>query len=329
MDGDAVKAARERSGRTQEEFAAWLNSLSGRKYDRSRVSRWETGAERIPADVVGMIQLGQLTFERSGRCRTVSVGNMKGGVGKTETSINQAFVLARAGARTLIIDADSQGNASRHVGISRGEIRRLEEEGKTLYHALTGRVPIKDVVRETGVPNLHVVPSSIALALAERELAAEPDRIRMRDMLAGVTEHYDYILIDCSPSLGVVTVNVLSASDYVLVPVQTEPYAIDGFVHLRSTIDNVRDRANDELKILGIVPTMYNARQSQDRASLDDIRRDAKRHGVPVFEAIPRATICAQAAAANRITLDADPGTPGLFTYIEIAVSLGGITYGA
>jgi cellulose biosynthesis protein BcsQ len=329
MDGDAVKAARERSGRTQEEFAAWLNSLSGRKYDRSRVSRWENGAERIPADVVGMIQLGQLKFEATGRCCTVSVANMKGGVGKTETSINQAFVLARSGARTLLVDADSQGNASRHVGISRGEGRRLEDEGRTLYHALTRRAAVTEVIKQTGVENLDVIPSSIPLALAESELGSEPDRNRMRDTLAGIAERYDYIIIDCSPSLGVVTVNALSASDYVLVPVQTEPYAIDGFVHLRSTIDNVRERANDELRILGIVPTMYNARQSQDRASLDDIRRDAKRHGVPVFEAIPRATICAQAAAANRITLDADPGTPGLFSYIEIAVSLGGIKYGA
>ena len=123
--------------------------------------------------------------------------------------------------------------------------------------------------------------------------------------------------------------NALTAADHVLIPVQTEPYAIDGFEHLRATIDSVRDRSNDALRIHGIVPTLYNSRQSQDRASLDDIRREGRKRGVPVFEAIPRATVCAQAAAANRITLDADPGTPGLSSYIEIAVSLGGISYGA
>ncbi len=328
MDGDAVKAARERRGVTQEDFASWLNHVSGRKYDRSRVSRWETGAERIPADVVGMIMLGELSFSPNGRCLVIAVANQKGGVAKTETSVNMVYILARAGARTLLVDADSQGNATRHVGIGKGESKRLEAEGRTLYHALTGKTPVAAVVRDTTVANLHVIPSSIALAVAESELGGV-DRNRMRDTLTGIRDRYDYMVIDCSPSLGVVTVNALTAADHVLIPVQTEPYAIDGFEHLRATIDSVRDRSNDALRIHGIVPTLYNSRQSQDRASLDDIRREGRKRGVPVFEAIPRATVCAQAAAANRITLDADPGTPGLSSYIEIAVSLGGISYGA
>lgn len=325
-ENDALRLLRERRGKTQGEFAALLNNRLGRKYDRARVSRWETGAERMPADVAGLVTLWQLSFNSAGGGSTISVSNQKGGCGKTEVSSALAHVLASAGARVLLVDADLQANATMHVGIDMDECARLTEAGRTLYHGLTKQTPVKDIVRATTVPRLDMIPSSIALAVADTELAGS--MTHMRDMLSGVKSDYDFILIDCAPSLGVITVNSLAASDLVLIPVQTERYSIVGLGYLYSTIRNVRAHANPALEVLGVVPTMFNSRQTQDRLSLDDIHAASVAYGFRVFEPVPRSTIIAQACAADRITLDADPGAPGLSSYVEIARSLGVVSHG-
>ena len=326
MEGDDLRLLRERKGKTQGEFAAMLNNRLGRKYDRARVSRWETGAERMPADVGGLVALWRLSYPASGICTIISVCNQKGGCGKTELSSAQAHVLASAGARVLLVDADLQANATMHVGIDMDECARLTEEGRTLYHVLTRKSPVRSVIRESTVPGLDVIPSSIALALAETELAGTMSR--MKDILAEVRKDYDFVIIDCAPSLGIVTINSLTASDKVLIPVQTERYSIIGLGYLYTTISNVKEQANPTLSVLGVVPTMYNSRQTQDRLSLDDINAAAGSYGFRVFEPVPRSTIIAQACAADRITLDADPGAPGLSSYIEIAQSLGVVRHG-
>ena len=327
MEGDELRVLRERKGKTQGEFAALLNNRLGRKYDRARISRWETGAERMPLDVAGLVMMWQLAFKTNGYCVTICVANQKGGCGKSELSCAQAHVLAVSGARTLLVDADIQANGTMHVGIDMDECARLTDVGRTLYHALTGKTPVKEVVRETTVPGLDVIPSSIALAMAETELAGSTSC--MRDMLSEIKDNYDFIIIDCAPSLGVVTVNSLTASDKILIPVQTERYSIVGLNYLYTTIGNVKEQANPSLEVLGVVPTMYNSRQTQDRLSLDDINAASVTYGFRVFEPIPRSTVIAQACAADRITLDADPGAPGLSSYIEIAESLGVVRHGA
>lgn len=323
MDGDQIRALRESRGLTQADLAAALNGMTGRKLDKSKVSKWESGKEKIPADVAGHLLM--LTLERPqdaapGRCVTVSLAIQKGGTAKTATSLCLSYVLARAGYRTLLIDGDSQANATVQAGVPVGETVELTKAGRTLYHALTAKAPVESCILRTAYPNLHLLPSSIALAVAEKEMTQ--DQISpsgfMRQMIAQIRDRYDFVVIDCAPALSALTMNALVASDYVLIPCQTEAPAILGLDHLNNTLREVQQRANPRLQILGIVPTMYNARLSQDRASLEDIQQ-VWGSSMHVFEPIPRATIYSQAAASQRITVEADPGAPGVETFVEIA----------
>ena len=325
MTGEELRALRESRGQTQLEFAAWLNGLMGRRYDKQKISRWETERERVPRDVAGILSIVALTRAAplpSRRAVTVAVALQKGGTAKTATSVNLAYVLARAGNRVLLVDADSQGNATVHVGISQQDVVRLSREGRTHYHALTGKASLADVILPTEVEGLRVVPASIALSAAEAELYHDPTGISaMSEMLAVVRADYDFVIIDCAPALGMITSSALVAADYLLIPCQTEAHAILGLEQLSETIAKIRRRANPSLEILGIVPTMYSARQSQDRASLDDMKALWGQQ-LPMFEPIPRSTVYSQAAAANVITLAGDPGAPGMETFIAIAARL-------
>ncbi len=326
MTGDELKALRERRGLTQTQMAAAVNELTGRKYDKQRLSKWETGKEALPRDVLGRLLLLSLeqpptTAPRSGT--TVAVGLQKGGTAKTATSINVAYMLARTGSRVLLVDADPQGNATVHVGVPQADVVALTEAGRVLYHALMGKAALADVVQRTAVEGLDIVPSSIALASADTELPGNLTNAQtaMAEMLDAVKSDYDFVVIDCAPNLGAVTINALTAADHVLVPCQAEPHAILGVSAFLDTVAKIQRRLNPRLSLLGILPTMYNPRQTQDRSSLEDIARlwgDEHR----VFPPVPRATIYAQAAGANVITLDADIGAPGVESYAAIAAAL-------
>ncbi|NYZ17886.1 AAA family ATPase [Azospirillum sp. RWY-5-1] len=325
MDGEDLRALRERLVKTQPEFAAWLNALLQRRYDKQKVSRWETDREKIPRDVAGALAIAGLGLgrpDRHGPALTVAVALQKGGTAKTATSVNLAYVLAAAGNRVLLVDADSQGNATAHVGVPGQRVVELSRQGRTHYHALTGKTTLMAVILSTSVPGLDLVPSSIALAAAEADLYHEPTGIgSMAEMLAGVKADYDFIVIDCAPALGMVTSAALAAAQYLLIPCQTEAHAILGLDHLTDTIGKIRRRANPELRILGIVPTMYSARLGQDRASLEELQ-ELWGSKFPMFEPIPRSTVYSQAAAANMITLAGDPGAPGVETFVAIADAL-------
>ena len=322
MTGDELRALREKRGLNQPEFAIWLNGLTGRRYDKQKIARWESERERVPRDVDGLLKIATLsrTEPLPGRkAVTVAVALQKGGTAKTATSVNLAYVLARAGNRVLLVDADSQSNATVHVGVCQQEVVRLTREARTHYHALTGKTALSEVIVTTAVPGLDLVPASIALSAAEAELYHDPTGITaMAEMLSAVRTEYDFVVIDCAPALGMITSNALVAADYLLIPCQTEAHAILGLDQLSETIAKIRRRANPSLQILGIVPTMYTARQSQDRASLEDMK--AVWGGqVTIFEPIPRSTVYSQSAAANVITLAGDPGAPGMETFIAVA----------
>lgn len=326
MTGEELKALRERRGLTQTQMAAFVNELIGRKYDKQRLSKWETGKEPLPRDVLGRLLLLALERPATQTPRagtTIAIGLQKGGTAKTATSINLAFLLARAGNRVLLVDADPQGNATVHVGVPQADVVALTETGKVLYHALMGKTTLAEVIRPTSVPGLDVVPSSIALASADTELPGNLTNAQtaLAEILDGVRANYDVIVIDCAPNLGAVTINALTAADFVLVPCQAEPHAILGVSAFLDTVAKIQRRLNPRLEILGILPTMYNPRQTQDRSSLEDIARlwGADRR---VFPPVPRATIYAQAAGANVITLDADIGAPGVESYAAIATAL-------
>ena len=186
--------------------------------------------------------------------RLIACTNQKGGVGKTTTVVNLASYLALAGDRVLVIDLDPQGNATSGLGINRSE-------GSSVYDAVVDDVELTELVRETGIPGLSLVPSSIALAGAEIELTPlEQRERRLARLLVPIRDQYEWVLPDCPPSLGLLTVNALTAADGTLIPIQCEYYALEGLAQLLATIALVREHLNPDLEIDGAVLTMFDGR---------------------------------------------------------------------
>jgi len=200
--------------------------------------------------------------------QTIACANQKGGVGKTTTVVNLATYLALAGDRILVIDLDPQGNATSGFGIDKGRVDR------SIYHALTDSVALGDLSVTTIVPGLDLIPASLALAGAEVELASLPGRERrLERVLAVAAEGYDYVLLDCPPSLGLLTVNALTAADAVLIPIQCEYYALEGLSQLIATINLIRDDLNPDLAIKGVVLTMFDSRTRLSGEVAAEVRR--------------------------------------------------------
>ena len=200
--------------------------------------------------------------------QTIACSNQKGGVGKTTTVVNLATYLALLGDRVLVIDLDPQGNATSGFGIDRSAVNG------SIYDALVDGVPLADLHVASGVEGLRVVPSSIALAGAEVELVAEPGRERkLGRAIRDERDNWDWIIVDCPPSLGLLTVNALTGTDAVLIPIQCEYYALEGLTQLIATVNLVRDHLNPQLAICGVVLTMYDARTNLSAEVAAEVRR--------------------------------------------------------
>ena len=198
--------------------------------------------------------------------KIIAIANQKGGVGKTTTSINLATVLAKRNKKTLLIDADPQGNATSGVGIKKD----LE---KSIYNALIEEVPLEEIVVTTNIKNLEVCPSNINLAGAEVELVSMVSReMRLKEMLEPVKEQYDYIIIDCPPSLGLITLNAFTAANSVLIPIQCEYYALEGLGQLLNTIKLVKKHLNKEIEIEGALLTMFDTRTNLSKQVVDEVK---------------------------------------------------------
>jgi len=249
--------------------------------------------------------------------QTIACANQKGGVGKTTTVINLGTYLALGGLRVLIVDVDPQGNATSGLGIDRSSL-----EG-TLYDALTDSIPLAEVIIPTGVERLSLVPSSISMAGAEVELAASDRRERrLARLVAGIADDYDYILLDCPPSLGLLTVNALTAADTVLIPLQCEFYALEGLTQLIATVNLVRDNLNPDLEINGVVLTMADGRTNLSA----DVSAEARRHlGAVVFDTVvPRNVRLSEAPSFGLPIALYRPDSKGAEAYAALAVELRG-----
>ncbi len=199
--------------------------------------------------------------------KIISIANQKGGVGKTTTSVNLSTILAKKGKKVLMIDADPQGNASSGVGFD----KEIEE---SVYDILVGETDIKDVVNKTKIKNLSICPSNINLAGAEVELVSVMSReYRLKEKLDIVKGDYDYIIIDCPPSLGLITLNAFTASDSILIPVQCEYYALEGLGQLMNTINLVKKHLNKDIEIEGALLTMYDVRTNLSNQVVKEVKR--------------------------------------------------------
>ncbi len=268
--------------------------------------------DAIQAEVVNAVAAGPRPLPR-----VIAVANQKGGVGKTTTTINLGASLAELGFRTLVVDLDPQANATTGLGI---DPRNLET---SMYDVMLREVPLEDCVEPSDVKNLFVAPSSLDLAGAEIELVPAFSREKkLRAAIETVVDDYDYVLVDCPPSLGLLTVNALSAAGEVLVPIQCEYYALEGLGQLLRNVDLVRKNLNPELELTTIVLVMYDARTKLAAQVAQEVRTH---FGEKVCrQIIPRSVRLSEAPSFGQPINSFDRGSRGAIAYRELALEVSG-----
>lgn len=244
--------------------------------------------------------------------KIMAIANQKGGVGKTTTSVNLSACLAKLGNRVLLVDIDPQGNATSGAGINKADV------DKCVYNVLVDDVPAEEVVFSSSIENLDIIPATIQLAGAEIELVPTISReIRLKKSLVALRDNYDYIIIDCPPSLGLLTINALTSSDSVMIPVQCEFYALEGLSQLLNTIRLVQKHLNKHLMIEGVLLTMLDARTNLGIQVIEEVK---KYFQDKVYQSIiPRNIRLGEAPSHGKPIIVYDPKSKGAEVYLELA----------
>jgi chromosome partitioning protein len=245
-------------------------------------------------------------------CKTIAIANQKGGVGKTTTSVNLSAGLAASGKKVLLIDIDPQGNTTSGIGIKNYDLNYC------IYDVLINDVHPNDAMVQTKIPNLKIIPATISLAGAEIELVPAISREhKLKQSLHFVKNQFDYIIIDCPPSLGILTLNSLTASDSVLIPIQCEYYALEGLTQLLNTIRLVQKHLNSSLKIEGVLLTMFDARTNLGVQVIEEVK---KYFQSKVYNSIiPRNVRLSEAPSHGESIITYDPKSRGAEVYMELA----------
>lgn len=244
--------------------------------------------------------------------RVIAVANQKGGVGKTTTVINLSAYLADAGKRVLTVDIDPQGNTTTGLGVDKAHC------DSSIYDVLMGESRMMEALVPTEVPSLHVIPATLDLAGAEIELTGLDRReVRLKVALEPIRNRYDFVFVDCPPSLGLLTINALTAADAVIIPIQCEFFALEGLSQLLATVELVKRQLNPQLELEGVVLTMYDGRTNLSV----QVAREVQQHfGAKVFQAVvPRTVRLSEAPSHGLSILQYDPKSRGAMVYQELA----------
>lgn len=244
--------------------------------------------------------------------KVIAIANQKGGVGKTTTAVNLAACLAALNRKVLLVDSDPQGNATSGLGFDKRDIKQC------IYDTLINDVSMQDVIKHTAYKNLDVVPATIQLAGAEIELVSLMNREgKMKNGLERVKHNYDYVIIDCPPSLGLLTINALTAASSVIIPIQCEFYALEGVTMLMNTIQLVQRNLNPALKLEGVLMTMYDSRTNLSNEVVEEVQKYFKTKMYQTI--IPRNVRLSEAPSHGQPVIDYDSKSKGAQVYMELA----------
>ncbi|HIZ96064.1 MAG TPA: AAA family ATPase [Candidatus Ligilactobacillus excrementavium] len=241
----------------------------------------------------------------------IALANQKGGVGKTTTAINLGAGLAQKGQKVLLIDLDAQGNATSGLGVRKSAIK------EDIYDVLVNETPVEDVIIKTDTKNLDLIPATIQLSGAEIELTSQMAREkRLSDAILPVVDDYDYTLIDCPPSLGLLTINAFTTCDSILIPVQSEYYALEGLSQLMNTVHLVQKHFNPDLYIEGVLLTMFDSRTNLGNQVVEEVRKFFKEKVYHTI--IPRSVRLSEAPSHGMSIIEYDPNSKGAWKYKEL-----------